>query len=90
MFCIGTLKKKEVIKVSASKEKIEESMEITNMTCVGCARTIENELRKFDGIDFLVNFNDRSVTVSYSPEDYTLEEFEKAIESHGYKIKGKA
>ena len=76
--------------MSESKEKIQESMEITNMTCVGCARTIENELRKFDGIDFSVNFNDRIVKVSYSPEDYKLEDFENAIAAHGYKIKGKA
>ena len=82
--------KKEVIKVSERKEKILESMEITNMTCVGCARTIENELRKFDGIDFSVDFNGRIVKVSYSPEDYKLEDFENAIASHGYKIKGKA
>lgn len=75
--------------MSESKEKIQESMEITNMTCKGCARTIENELRKFDGIDFSVNFDDRIVKVSYSPEVYKLEEFEKVIESHGYKIKGK-
>ena len=75
--------------MSDGKAKVEESMEIMNMTCKGCARTIENELRKFDGIDFSVNFDDRNVTVSYSPEDYKLEEFERAIESHGYKIKGK-
>jgi copper chaperone CopZ len=81
--------KKEVIKVSEIKEKKQESMEITNMTCVGCARTIENELRKFDGIDFSVNFNDRIVTVAYSPEVHKLEDFENAIASHGYKIKEK-
>ncbi len=75
--------------MSASKEKIQESMEITNMTCKGCARTIENELRKFDGIDFSVNYNDRIVKVSYSPEDHKLEDFENAIASHGYKVKGK-
>ncbi len=76
--------------MSESKEKVQKSMEITNMTCIGCARTIENELRKFDGIDFSVNFNDRSVKVSYSPEDYKLEDFENAIALHGYKVKGKA
>jgi copper chaperone CopZ len=75
--------------MSEGKAKIKESMEITNMTCVGCARTIENELRKFDGIDFSVDFNGRIVKVSYSPEDHKLEDFENAIESHGYKITGK-
>ena len=32
----------------STEDKIEETIEITNMTCVGCARTIENELRKFN------------------------------------------
>jgi len=37
-----------------SKEKIRETLEIINMTCRGCARTLENELRKFEGIDYSV------------------------------------
>ena len=70
-------------------KKIEEHIEITNMTCKGCARTLENEFRKFKDIDYVVNFPERSITVHYSPADYSLEEFVKAIESHGYRVKGK-
>ena len=73
--------------MSEGKEKIKENIEITNMTCKGCARTIENELRKFEDIEYTVSFPDKSITVMYSPEDHNLEDFEKAIESHGYKIK---
>ena len=76
--------------MSEGKEMVKETIEIANMTCKGCARTIENEFRKFEGIDFTVSFNNKCVKVSYSPEDYTREDFEKAIASHGYKIKGKA
>ena len=74
---------------SATKEKVHEVIDITGMTCVGCARTLENEFRKFKGIEYSVSFNDKSITVTYSPADYKREDFEKAIESHGYKIKGK-
>ena len=74
--------------MSGDKEKAEENIEITNMTCKGCARTLENEFRKFKGIDYAVSFPERSIKINYSPADYSLEEFVKAIESHGYKIKG--
>ena len=73
--------------MSGDKEKVEEHIEITNMTCKGCARTLENEFRKFKGIDYAVSFPERSIKINYSPADYSLEEFVKAIESHGYKIK---
>ena len=38
-----------------TEDKVEETIEISNMTCVGCARTIENALRKFDRIEFSVS-----------------------------------
>ena len=75
--------------MTGDKEKIEEHIEITNMTCKGCARTLENEFRKFKDIDYVVSFSERCITVNYSPADYSLEEFVKAIESHGYRVKGK-
>ena len=75
--------------MSGDKEKVEEHIEINNMTCKGCARTLENEFRKFKGIDYAVSFPERSIKINYSPSDYSLEEFVAAIESHGYKIKGK-
>ena len=73
--------------MSEGKEKTKETIEIMNMTCKGCARTLENEMRKFEGIEYSVSFPDKSITVMYSPEDHNLEDFEKVIESHGYKIK---
>ena len=48
-----------------------------------------NELRKFKDIGFLVNLNNKSVTVTYSPLVYSRDDFEKAIKSHGYRIKEK-
>jgi len=76
--------------MGVNKNTIQETIYITGMTCVGCARTIENELRKFSGIEYVVDFPERSVTVTYSPSEYARADFEKAIESHGYTIKGKS
>ena len=73
--------------MSEGKEKTKETIEIMNMTCKGCARTLENEMRRFENIDCAVSFPDKSITVMYSPKDHNLEDFEKAIESHGYRIK---
>ena len=72
-----------------AKKTIQETIEITGMTCTGCARTLENEMRKFSGIEYSINFPERSLTVAFSPTVYKREDFEKAIDSHGYKIKGK-
>ena len=72
---------------SATKEKVHEVIEIAGMTCVGCARTLENEFRKFKDIEYSVSLSNKSITVTYSLADYKKEDFEKAIESHGYKIK---
>jgi len=73
--------------MAVDKEKTKVTIEILNMTCKGCARTIENEMRKFEGIEYSVSFPDKSITVMYAPKDHNLEDFEKAIESHGYKTK---
>ena len=70
------------------EDKVKETIEITNMTCVGCARTIENELRKFDKTECSVSFTDKCFTVIFFPSDYSRKDFEKAVEAHGYKIKG--
>ena len=75
--------------MSQDKGKEQETIEIINMTCKGCARTLENEFRKFKGIDYSVSLPDKSIKVAYSPTDYKREDFESAIESHGYKIRGK-
>jgi len=75
---------------SGDREKHQETLEIIGMTCTGCARTLENEFRKFKDIDFFVNLAEKNITIRYYPAQYTLEDFVKAIESHGYRIKGRA
>ncbi|MFC1591098.1 heavy-metal-associated domain-containing protein [Thermodesulfobacteriota bacterium] len=70
--------------------KITETIKIIGMTCTGCARTLENELRTFKDIDYTVSFADKSITIVYSPDDYTRADFEQAVTSHGYTIQAKA
>jgi len=70
-------------------EKTQETIDILGMTCTGCARTLENEFRKFQEIEYSVNFPGRNIVVRYSPATYRRSDFEKAIEAHGYRVKGK-
>jgi copper chaperone CopZ len=70
-------------------EKRQETIEILGMTCTGCARTLEIELRKFQDVEYTVNFPGRSIVVRYSPAAYKRDDFEKAIEAHGYRVKGR-
>jgi len=51
--------------MSQDKGKKQETIEIINMTGKGCARTLENEFRKFKGLDYSVSLSDKSITVIY-------------------------
>lgn len=62
------------------------TINVIGMTCTGCARTLENVFRGFDGIDYTVNFPERNVVVTYSPATYNRSDFEEAIESRGYRV----
>jgi copper chaperone CopZ len=72
---------------SKTENRKTETIEIDGMTCVGCARTLENEFRKFDGIDYSVSFAKKRITVTYTLTDYQRKDFENAIKRHGYRIK---
>ena len=51
---------------SGTKDKVQATIGVDGMSCIGCARTLENEFRKFDGIDYNVSFDDKNIAVSYS------------------------
>ncbi|MFC1669832.1 heavy-metal-associated domain-containing protein [Spirochaetota bacterium] len=63
-----------------------EKIGVQGMTCMGCARILESELRKFEDIKFTINVLDKYITVNYPADKYSRKDFEKAIESHGYTI----
>ena len=68
---------------------MQETIDVLGMTCTGCARTLENEFRKFEDIEYSVSLPGGHIVVRYSPETYRRDDFEKAIEAHGYRVKGK-
>ena len=59
---------------------------VQGMTCMGCARILENELKKFDGIEFSINVLDKYIEIDFPGDKYSREDFEKAIESKGYTV----
>jgi copper chaperone CopZ len=79
-------RRKVLTEVSEQPDKIRETIPVAGMTCSGCARTLEVEFRKFENIDFSVNFPEGDIVVTYDPAEYDREAFERAIESHGYRI----
>ena len=68
----------------------EETIEVLGMTCKGCARTIYNELSRFEGVEFSVSLENKKVVVKYPKDRYRREDFEAAIENHGYGVRGKS
>ena len=54
-----------------------------------CVKTIENALKKLDGIiEVSVNLGTEKAHIVYNPEEVGLVDFKKAIESAGYKYLG--
>ena len=68
------------------QNKLQITIDIIGMTCTGCARTLENAFRKFDGIEYSVNFPEGNIVVTYSSSAYQRRDFEEAIEAHGYRV----
>jgi Cu+-exporting ATPase len=69
----------------ASSENV--SVPITGMTCVSCAKTIENSIRKVKGVSSAsINFAAEKAYIEYDPATSKKEDFEKAIEDAGYHV----
>ena len=65
--------------------KSNESIGIVGMTCVSCAKTIENSIKKVEGVSKAdVNFAAEKVNIDYDPSLSKKEDLEKAIEDAGY------
>ena len=65
------------------------TVKIEGMTCAMCVKTIENALKKLDGIiEVSVNLGTEKAHIVYNPEELGLVDFKKAIESAGYKYLG--
>jgi len=70
-------------------EKKRIKFKVGGMSCIMCAKTIENALKKLDGIfDVTVNFGDEKASLTYNPEVITLKEIKKSVENTGYQYLG--
>ncbi len=64
----------------------KKSFSVTGMTCITCANTVENSLKKIDGVKFAsVNLATESAFL-ISEKDISLEKIKKAVEEVGYGI----
>jgi len=64
----------------------KKSFSVTGMTCITCANTVENSLKKIDGVKFAsINLATESAFL-ISEKDISLEKIKKAVEGVGYGI----
>lgn len=67
------------------QEKI--TLPIAGMTCASCAMTIENALKKIDGvISANVNVATEKATVEYDGEKTSIDKIKEAINNTGYTV----
>jgi sulfite exporter TauE/SafE/copper chaperone CopZ len=67
------------------KEKMK--IRIGGMTCTGCQSTIENKLRKTNGInDAKVSYNNGTAVITYNTDIITLEKIKNIIDKLDYKV----
>ena len=65
------------------------TLKIGGMTCASCVKTIENSLKKLDGIiEVNVNLGSEKAFVTYNPKVVMLADMKKAIEKAGYQYLG--
>jgi len=69
-----------------SEKKGKAIIPITGMHCSSCVLTIENSLKKVEGVyDAKVNFASEKAHIEYDPNRVTRNELEQAISRAGYK-----
>jgi Cu+-exporting ATPase len=73
----------------AALETKKTIIRIGGMTCASCAQTIENALKKTDGIvEANVNLATEKAVVVYDPQEIEYEGIKKAIEATDYQVLG--
>jgi len=85
----GKKEKSPEIKLSKGKEKV--TIPITGMTCVSCAKTIENSIKKVNGVSLAnINFAAEKALVEFDSSLAKKQDLEKAIEDAGYHVSKEA
>lgn len=65
------------------------TLKIGGMTCATCVKTIENSLKRLDGIiSVTANLSAEKAYVTYNPKMTTVADMKKAIEEAGYQYLG--
>jgi Cu+-exporting ATPase len=60
---------------------------VVGMTCASCARQVEEALRSTPGIDeVVVNFATRKASLTYRPDQVTVEGLDRAVREAGYEL----
>jgi len=73
-------------KLKAEETVIISDLDISGMTCASCVRTIENSIKKLDGISTVsVNLTTEKARVEFNSEKVTLRSIVDAVEKVGYK-----
>lgn len=67
--------------------KKKEKLKIDGMTCASCVRTIENSVKRLEGIKSVyVNLATETASIEYEPEKIDIKRIIKTIEDTGYRV----
>ncbi|EMT38838.1 copper-(or silver)-translocating P-type ATPase [Thermoanaerobacter thermohydrosulfuricus WC1] len=70
-----------------NKETAKVSFKLKGMTCASCASRIEKALKKMHGVsEANVNFAAEKATITYNPQDVSVDDFVKKIRDVGYDV----
>lgn len=69
------------------RKTVTQTFKVEGMSCAGCARRIEENLQRFDGIIYArVNIATEKATVTYDSDKVSVKEIIRLVESIGYKL----
>ena len=64
---------------------MQQTLQITGMSCAGCASSVEKAIHRVDGVEnCLVNFGTEQATVEFNDQRLQLQDIQTAVEQAGY------
>jgi Cu2+-exporting ATPase len=76
-----------MITKSTFRANAEITFNVKNMTCGGCAASVESMLRSLSGItDVQVDLPNKTARVNFQPDAVTVEQMKQTIHSIGYEL----
>jgi Cu+-exporting ATPase len=78
------------METKAKQRRVTETLEIEGMHCASCVGHVERALKGVDGVqEAHVNLATEKATVAYDAERAGLDDFRRAVEAAGYKVKAR-